>query len=312
MMQKGLVDFHDNDTKISEAYVRGKLCKLPYPKSSFHKSPPLQQVVSDVCKAPMFSHNGFKFFVTFLDVHTHFAIVDMLRHENEVFDHFVEYEALVRADFGFGISSFLCDNGREFIDRDVVDFCKENGIRLLNSMSYNHQKNSCAERLNKTLEDRSQTMLMDTEIPKTFWSEAILCSMFCINRALTKANDKILSVEWYGNEFHFQKLRPFGCVCYTHIPNQKCKKFDSCAERGIMVGYATIAYKIYNLNTKKIVIPRNVLFDETKFYKDLDSGVVVRNAEGDETSNEELDESVYAQCGEGNGSSTTKDETPGL
>lgn len=299
MRQKGIVDFCGNDSEVCEPCIRGKLCQLPYPPSTFRTTRPLQQIVSDVCEATITSHDGYKFFVTFLDVHTHFSVVYMLRHKSEVFDRFVDYEAMARAQFGFGIGSFLCDNGREFINQDVSDFCRKKGIRMINSVAYNHQQNGRAERLNRTLEDRSRTMLMETEMPKSFWSEAILCATYCLNRALTKANDKIPAIEWYKNEVHFHKLRPFGCICYTHVPKEKRKKFDARAEKGIMVGYAPLGYRILDLATRKIVAARNVFFDETKFFKDLQPDNSGRRAESAESSDDELEERVEKQGDDG-------------
>jgi len=185
----------------------------------------------------------------------------------EVFQKFVEYEAMATAQFKCKIGSFLCDNGGEYINSDFLDFCRSKGIRTLRSVPYNHQQNGRAERLNRTLEDRARTLLMESGMPKSFWS-AILCANYTLNRCPTSSTGRVPAVEWYQTKVNYGKLRPFGCVCYVHIPKEKRQKFDSHSAKG-MVGYAPIGYRIYDLESKTVRIARNVLFDENLFYKDL-------------------------------------------
>ena len=60
----------------------------------------------------------------------------------------------------------------------------------------------------------------------------------------------------------------FGCVTYAHIPDKKRKKLDDKGEKCIFLGVSeqSKAYKLYNPITKKIVISRDVVFDEEQFW----------------------------------------------
>ncbi|KAI3700974.1 hypothetical protein L2E82_45615 [Cichorium intybus] len=64
-------------------------------------------------------------------------------------------------------------------------------------------------------------------------------------------------------------LRIFGCIAYAHVPDQKRKKLDDKGEKCIFVGYdkRSKAYKLYNPLTKKVIISRDVEFDETDYWK---------------------------------------------
>ncbi|KAK7580680.1 hypothetical protein V9T40_001309 [Parthenolecanium corni] len=290
MKKNGLVNFQGDIPETCEPCIRGKQCQLPYPRSNIKMTRPLEQIVSDVCSADKTSYDGYAYFVTFLDVYTHFSAVYLLKHKSEVFSKFVEYEAMVSAQFGTKIGSFLCDNGREFINSDVRDFCKKKGIRMLNSVAYNHPSNGRAERLNRTLEDKAGTLLLESGMPKGFWSEAVLCANYLLNRCPTSSTGRVPAAEWYQQEVDYEKLRPFGCVCFVHIPKEKRHKFESHSSKGVMVGYAPIGYRIYNLESKKLQIARNIIFDEGKFYKDLYPAefVVERNcSEPDDSSDDE-------------------------
>ena len=58
----------------------------------------------------------------------------------------------------------------------------------------------------------------------------------------------------------------FGCLCYTHVNKDEREKFDTKARRCIMLGYGTEtkAYRLYDLEKKKIIFSQDVVFDETK------------------------------------------------
>ena len=66
-----------------------------------------------------------------------------------------------------------CDNGIEFKNRVMDDFCKEKGIKREFSVARTPQQNGVAERKNRTLIEAARTMLADSKLPITFWAEAV-------------------------------------------------------------------------------------------------------------------------------------------
>ncbi|KAL4369603.1 hypothetical protein GQ457_05G026510 [Hibiscus cannabinus] len=103
------------------------------------------------------------------------------------------------------------------------------------------------------------------EVAKIFWAEAVRTTVYLLNRLLTKAvQDKTLVEAWLGRKPSAKHLRVFGSICYAHIPAQKRSKLDSKADRGIFLGYDSQAkgYRIFNLDTRKIMISRDVEFNE--------------------------------------------------
>ena len=54
------------------------------------------------------------------------------------------------------------------------------------------------------------------------------------------------------------------CIAYAHIPDEKRRKLDNKGEKCIFLGVSdkSKAYKLYNPSTMKIVISRDVVFDE--------------------------------------------------
>ncbi|KAK4386396.1 Retrovirus-related Pol polyprotein from transposon RE2 [Sesamum angolense] len=71
-------------------------------------------------------------------------------------------------------------------------------------------------------------------------------------------------IEAWRQETSAKHLRVFGSICYVHIPTEKRHKLEEKTEKGIFLGYSTQSkgYRIYNLKTKKLIISRDVEFDE--------------------------------------------------
>jgi hypothetical protein len=68
-------------------------------------------------------------------------------------------------------------------------------------------------------------------------------------------------------------LRVFGCTTYAHVDNGK---LEPRAVKYIFLGYGSgvKAYKLWNPETKKVLLSRNVIFNETvTFYDSLSTNI---------------------------------------
>nr|GEX05246.1 hypothetical protein [Tanacetum cinerariifolium] len=65
------------------------------------------------------------------------------------------------------------DNGTEFKNHDLNQFCGIKGIKREFSVPRTPQQNGIAERKNKTLIEAARTMLADLLLPTLFWAEAV-------------------------------------------------------------------------------------------------------------------------------------------
>lgn len=86
-----------------------------------------------------------------------------------------------------------------------------------------------------------------------------------LNRSLTLAvKDMTPEEAWSEKKPTVDHFRIFGCIAYSHIPDQKRKKLDDKGMKCIFLGVSeeSKAYRLFNPITKKIIISRDVLFDE--------------------------------------------------
>ncbi|GJZ21713.1 putative ribonuclease H-like domain-containing protein [Tanacetum coccineum] len=68
------------------------------------------------------------------------------------------------------------DNGTEFKNRNMLEFCGNKGIKQEYSNARTPQQNGVAERMNRTFIEAVRTMLADSLLPTTFWAEAVSTS----------------------------------------------------------------------------------------------------------------------------------------
>ncbi len=73
--------------------------------------------------------------------------------------------------------------------------------------------------------------------------------------------------KWYGVEPQLSHLRVWGCMGYAQIPLSQRKKWDPKVERVRLLGYpiGQKAYRLLILKTNKVVVRRDVVFDEHIF-----------------------------------------------
>ena len=120
-----------------------------------------------------------------------------------------------------------------------------------------------------------RSLLTRSSVPKAFWPEAANWSIHILNRSPTLSVQNMTPEEaWNGRKPNVDHFRIFGCICYARIPDQRRTKIDDKGEKCIFLGVSNCskAYKLYNPITKKIVINRDVIFDEENFWTWSESG----------------------------------------
>jgi hypothetical protein len=111
-------------------------------------------------------------------------------------------------------------------------------------------------------------MLSNSGLNRRFWAEAASTACYLINRSPSIAIDKKTPIEvWSGSPADYSQLRVFGCTAYAHVDNGK---LEPRAVKCIFLGYQSgvKGYKLWNPQTQKVVIRRNVIFNESAMLPD--------------------------------------------
>ncbi|GJW01688.1 putative ribonuclease H-like domain-containing protein [Tanacetum coccineum] len=157
------------------------------------------------------------------------------------------------------------DNGTEFKNKEMNQFCERKGIKREFSVARTPQQNGVAERKNRTLIEAARTMLADSKLPTTFWAEAVNTACYVQNRVLvTKPHNKTPYELFLGRKPALGFMRPFGCPVTILNTIDHLGKFDGKADEGFFVGYSinSKAFRVFNSRTRIVEENLHVQFSE--------------------------------------------------
>ena len=163
------------------------------------------------------------------------------------------------------IKCLRSDNGGKFTSKEFMDYYCRHGIKRQFFVSRTPQQNGVVERKNMTIQEMTQTMLMDSKLIDIFWTHAVHTSVHIQNRVMLINNiDKTPYELWKGRPTNVKNFRVFGSKWYIKREDGKMGKFDSCVDKWVLVGYSITskAYKCYNMRLNKVVEIINVAIDE--------------------------------------------------
>ena len=71
----------------------------------------------------------------------------------------------------------------------------------------------------------------------------------------------------YGHKPSYEHLRVFGSLCYAHNQGTKGDKFASRSRQCVFIGYpyGQKGWRLYDLETRKYFVSRDVVFIENEF-----------------------------------------------
>lgn len=107
-------------------------------------------------------------------------------------------------------------------------------------------------------------MLADSGLPLNMWAEAFSTACYLRNMSPSLQRTQTPAELLWGIKPSVKHLRVFGCRAYVHVPMELRHKLAAVSLRGRLVGYSLTAkaYRVL-LDSGKVVISRNVVFDET-------------------------------------------------
>ena len=95
----------------------------------------------------------------------------------------------------------------------------------------------------------------------------MIWTCYVLNRCPTNALRDVTPQEaWSGVKPSVKHFRVFGCLAHVHVPKEKRRKLDDRSVCCVLLGFSegTKGYRLYNPLTEKIVVSRDVFFEEEK------------------------------------------------
>jgi len=274
------------DTISCQSCCIGKMSTLPTPLSTRQRATEVgQSLHSDIC-GPLGSPSlsGSNYIVIFKDEYSNFRFVYCLKSRSEAHDCLKKTIALIRAETEKCVREMVSDRGSEYTSNRTQELLLKHNISHKTSIPFKAAQDGFVERENRTAMDGVRSMLADKNVPPVFWGEAVHTFVYLLNRSINKNVESTPFELYYGRKPRVSHLKIFGCLAFVKTLIKKRSgyqpKLEPRAQRGMMVGYERdFSYRIFVPEEKKIIISRDVKFDEGKcLYEAQDTNSAVIEA----------------------------------
>jgi hypothetical protein len=219
--------------------------------------------------------------------------------QSEVYPTIRRFERWVKRQYGLSICKLRHDGDKSVIAINGKSqyqlWAEQEGIDLEVTPSYTHEPNGAAERAGQEVITKSIKMREGAGFPVNLWPEVTCAAAYLYNKSPSyehdlRAPDKLLD-QWFRNYFRWYDpalitrvttdLRPdwngiyaYGCRAYPMNKEREAGR-DKRAFKvfprghiGYLIGYvASNIYRIWVPVLGRVIITRNVTFDEGTFYR---------------------------------------------
>lgn len=111
--------------------------------------------------------------LTFIDDFSRYSVCYYLQEKSEVLNKFKEYVETCKTSFGAKPKRVRKDNGGEYVNCAFDEYLKQQGIEHQRTAPYSPQQNGVAGRTNRTLVEMARCKIIEAQIEKKFWAEAM-------------------------------------------------------------------------------------------------------------------------------------------
>ena len=274
MVQEELVEGLQIADKVEcalscDACFEGKQARLPFDKSSSRATRVLELVHSDVIgKFQVESEGGARYALTVLDDFSRYSEVLLLKTKAEVpkvlIDVLVRWERQTEQK----VKTLRTDGGSEY-GQQLSKKLVEMGVVHQKTVRYTPQHNGRAERLNRTLLEKTRCMLFEAQMPIKFWGEALATANYLRNMTAAATSETTPFEAFKGEKPDIGMLRTFGCVTHVQVPRTtKRKKLDKRSFKAMFVGYEAgrKGWRVLATDGQKwtSIVTRDAAFEEEK------------------------------------------------
>ncbi|WVZ97683.1 hypothetical protein U9M48_043197 [Paspalum notatum var. saurae] len=256
-MVTGVKDVTFEKDKLCSACQAGKQVASHHPmKTCVSTSKPLQLLHMDLFGPTTYEIIGGNLYCLVI-------VDDFTRDKSETPDKFKIFAKQTQREFGLNIVKVRSDNGSEFNNYKMDEWCDEEGIKHEFSATYTPQQNGVVERKNKTL-IVARAMLDDYGTSEDFWAEAINTACHASNRVyLHRLLGKTPYELLIGRKPNISYFRVFGSKCFIY-KKKRLGKFEKRCDVGFLIHASNSkAYHVFNQTIGMIEEACDVEFDET-------------------------------------------------
>ena len=113
-----------------------------------------------------------------------------IKSRNSVYNCFNDYLNKFENLTAKKIKKLRCDNGREYINKNMENLETEKGIIMEPCPPYVHELNGTDERYNRTIMDSASCLMKDLNLDRKYWPEVVKVASYLRNRIIANTVEK--------------------------------------------------------------------------------------------------------------------------
>nr|GFB23128.1 hypothetical protein [Tanacetum cinerariifolium] len=186
------------------------------------------------------SINVKKYIMVIVDDYSRYTWTLFLRSKDETPEVLKEFLTMIQRNLQAPVITVRTDKGTEFLNKTLNVFFKEEGIQHQTSTARTPEQNGVVERRNRTLVEAARTMFSASQLPLSFWAEAIATACYTQNRSIIiPTHDKTPYHIINDRKPSIKHLHNFSCICYITRDGENLDKMkekgDQCILNTVLV-----------------------------------------------------------------------------
>ena len=218
------------------------------------------------------TRGGKIFYVIFVDDHSRFTKLYLLRTKDEALEMFKKHKNEVENQKNKKIKRLRTDRKGEYESNSFKEICEQNGIIHEVTPPYSPDSIGIVEQKNRTLKEMINAILVSSGLSSNMWGEAFLSACHIQNKVPHKKIDKTPYELWERRKPDLEYLKVWDCLAKIMLPEPKKRKIGSRTCDCMFIGYASnsscyrfLVIKSDILEFYIIIESENVIFFEHLF-----------------------------------------------
>jgi transposase InsO family protein len=204
---------------ICPGCAKGKMTNKTFPPTGTRATKPFEMIHADLKEFPIESYQKYKYSLVLYDDCTSHAWTVNMRTKDAALPAVRHFLIMVETKYQTKVQKWRSDSGGEFKSNAFTLMLKERGIEVVLSVPHAHQQNGRAERIIRTIMDKSETMRMQACLPASWWQFSFDHATHVYNRTPNRRlNWQTPYQKLTGEVPSVEHLRVLGCAAYVFIP----------------------------------------------------------------------------------------------
>ena len=205
---------------VCEGCVLSKSHRLPFPKASTTPYEKMGLIVVDLT-GPMSveTWTGMSFALVAVESSRRFGVGELLKSKDEAAEALQWVIVMLERQSGKLLKKIHTDNGTEWDNKIIRQFCDRNGIIHWTAVPYGQEQNGLAEQTIAVYFEMVKCMLHSASMDLRYWGEAFMYAIHIQNLSPTRGlNGKVPYHAWTNRKPDVSHLCIFGSITYANIP----------------------------------------------------------------------------------------------